>query len=132
HISFWRAPASKASVASSPPANSLQTACGLPFIFRADLRRLQFSRLLSVSPQRYLDDSDAPFTRDRKERPTSARALHRRTNMQLRRGSRYWMALMVLSTSSAAARAQGFGLNEISTCGLGRGYSAVATGCHDA
>ena len=52
--------------------------------------------------------------------------------MQLRRGSRYWMALLVLSTSSAAARAQGFGLNEISTCGLGRGYSAVATGCHDA
>lgn len=52
--------------------------------------------------------------------------------MQLRRGSRYWMALMVLSTSSAVAGAQGFGLNEISTCGLGRGYSAVATGCHDA
>ena len=52
--------------------------------------------------------------------------------MQLRRGSRYWMALLVLSTSSAVARAQGFGLNEISTCGLGRGYAAVATGCHDA
>jgi len=52
--------------------------------------------------------------------------------MQLRRGSRYWMALMVLSTSGAVAGAQGFGLNEISTCGLGRGYSAVATGCHDA
>jgi long-chain fatty acid transport protein len=52
--------------------------------------------------------------------------------MQLRRGSRYWMALTVLSIFSATARAQGFGLNEISTCGLGRGYSAVATGCHDA
>jgi len=52
--------------------------------------------------------------------------------MQLRRGSRYWMALMVLSTSSAVAGAQGFGLNEISTCGIGRGYSATATGCHDA
>jgi long-chain fatty acid transport protein len=51
--------------------------------------------------------------------------------MQLRRGSRYWLALMVLSIPSAV-RAQGFGLNEISTCGLGRGYSAVATGCHDA
>ncbi|HEY7235360.1 MAG TPA: outer membrane protein transport protein [Gemmatimonadaceae bacterium] len=52
--------------------------------------------------------------------------------MQLRRGSRFWMVLMVLSTASATARAQGFGLNEISTCGLGRGYAAVATGCHDA
>jgi len=52
--------------------------------------------------------------------------------MQLRRGSRYWIAFLTLSLTAAAARGQGFGLNEISTCGLGRGYSAVATGCHDA
>jgi long-chain fatty acid transport protein len=52
--------------------------------------------------------------------------------MQLRRGSRYWIAISTLSFSSAAAGAQGFGLNEISTCGLGRGYAAVANGCHDA
>lgn len=52
--------------------------------------------------------------------------------MQLRRGSRYWMVSTLLFLWGGAARAQGFGLNEISTCGLGRGYSAVATGCHDA
>ena len=52
--------------------------------------------------------------------------------MQLRRGSRYWMALALLSLGGVAASAQGFGLNEISTCGLGRGYAATATGCHDA
>lgn len=52
--------------------------------------------------------------------------------MQLRRGSRYWMVLALLSFGGAIARAQGFGLNEISTCGLGRGYAATATGCHDA
>jgi long-chain fatty acid transport protein len=52
--------------------------------------------------------------------------------MQLRRGSRFWIAVSALSFTSLSARAQGFGLNEISTCGLGRGYSAVATGCHDA
>ena len=52
--------------------------------------------------------------------------------MQLRRGSRYWMAISALSLSSLTAHAQGFGLNEISTCGLGRGFAAVATGCHDA
>jgi long-chain fatty acid transport protein len=42
------------------------------------------------------------------------------------------MALTVLAVPCALVQAQGFGLNEISTCGLGRGYSAVATGCHDA
>lgn len=57
--------------------------------------------------------------------------------MQLRRDSRYLLSLAVLSIGSivalsSAARAQGFGLNEISTCGVGRAYSAVATGCHDA
>lgn len=52
--------------------------------------------------------------------------------MQLRRDSRYWIAATAISLSSVAANAQGFGLNEISTCGLGRGYAAVATGCHDA
>src|SRR5947209_2244292 len=56
----------------------------------------------------------------------------RRTNMQLRRGSRYWMAFAALSIPGVVAHAQGFGLNEISTCGLGRGYAAVANGCHDA
>src|SRR5439155_2824607 len=59
-------------------------------------------------------------------------ALHWRTNMQLRRGSRYWIALLALPLFGVVARAQGFGLNEISTCGLGRGFAAVATGCHDA
>lgn len=52
--------------------------------------------------------------------------------MQLRRGSRYWMVVALLSFGGATARAQGFGLNEISTCGMGRGYAATATGCHDA
>jgi long-chain fatty acid transport protein len=42
------------------------------------------------------------------------------------------MASTLLLLWGAAAHAQGFGLNEISTCGLGRGYSATATGCHDA
>jgi long-chain fatty acid transport protein len=42
------------------------------------------------------------------------------------------MAFALLPLWGAAARAQGFGLNEISTCGLGRGYAATATGCHDA
>ena len=52
--------------------------------------------------------------------------------MQLRRGSRYWLALTALTLAGTGLRAQGFGLNEISTCGLGRGYAAVANGCHDA
>jgi long-chain fatty acid transport protein len=42
------------------------------------------------------------------------------------------MALTVLSFPAAHAHGQGFGLNEISTCGIGRAYSAVATGCNDA
>ena len=52
--------------------------------------------------------------------------------MQLRRASRYWIAFAAVSIIGDSAAAQGFGLNEISTCGLGRGYAAVATGCHDA
>ena len=52
--------------------------------------------------------------------------------MQLRRGSRYWLALIALTFAGTSLGAQGFGLNEISTCGLGRGYAAVANGCHDA
>ena len=52
--------------------------------------------------------------------------------MQLRRGSRFWLALTALTFVGTGFRAQGFGLNEISTCGLGRGYAAVANGCHDA
>ena len=52
--------------------------------------------------------------------------------MQLRRGSRYWLALTALTFIGSGLRAQGFGLNEISTCGLGRGYAAVANGCRDA
>ena len=52
--------------------------------------------------------------------------------MQLRRGSRFWMAVAALTLPVAAVRGQGFGLNEISTCGIGRGFAAVATGCHDA
>ncbi|MFL5612285.1 MAG: OmpP1/FadL family transporter [Gemmatimonadaceae bacterium] len=52
--------------------------------------------------------------------------------MQLRRGARYWIAVTGLLIANTSAHAQGFGLNEISTCGLGRGFAAVATGCHDA
>lgn len=51
--------------------------------------------------------------------------------MQLHRVSRFWMAVAVL-TIPAAARAQGFGLNELSACGVGRAYAATATGCRDA
>src|SRR5690348_2855979 len=52
--------------------------------------------------------------------------------MQLRRASRFWIASAAVSILGSSAAAQGFGLNEISTCGLGRGYAATATGCHDA
>ena len=52
--------------------------------------------------------------------------------MKLRRCSRKWVALAVVGLPVSIAGAQGFGLNEISTCGIGRAYSAVATGCHDA
>ncbi|HKO14853.1 MAG TPA: outer membrane protein transport protein [Gemmatimonadaceae bacterium] len=51
--------------------------------------------------------------------------------MQLHRGSRYWMALALVAVP-AAARGQGFGLNELSACGIGRAFAATATGCHDA
>ena len=51
--------------------------------------------------------------------------------MHLRRGTRNWMALAIVSFPIAGLRGQGFGLNELSTCGIGRAYSAVATGCHD-
>jgi long-chain fatty acid transport protein len=51
--------------------------------------------------------------------------------MPLHRGSRYWIALAVL-TLPAGARAQGFGLNEISACGISRAYAATGTGCRDA
>ena len=52
--------------------------------------------------------------------------------MHLRRQTRYWMALVLLSVPVVHIHAQGFGLNEISTCGIGRAFSAVATGCSDA
>ena len=52
--------------------------------------------------------------------------------MHLRRRTGCWMALALVSFPAAGIRAQGFGLNEISTCGIGRAFSAVATGCNDA
>lgn len=52
--------------------------------------------------------------------------------MRFRRGMRYVTLPAVLSLPAAFAHAQGFGLNEISACGIGRGFAAVATGCHDA
>ena len=51
--------------------------------------------------------------------------------MHLRRLTR-WMAFAALSFPVVGLNAQGFGLNEISTCGIGRAFSAVATGCNDA
>jgi long-chain fatty acid transport protein len=42
------------------------------------------------------------------------------------------MVVLTLLAGASRARAQGFGLNEISTCGIGRAYAAVATGCGDA
>ncbi len=51
--------------------------------------------------------------------------------MTLHRVSRYTMALALLALP-AVAGAQGFGLNEIGSCALARGYAATAMPCDDA
>ncbi len=51
--------------------------------------------------------------------------------MTLHRVTRYTMALALLALP-AVAGAQGFGLNEIGSCALARGYAATATPCDDA
>lgn len=51
--------------------------------------------------------------------------------MRLHRVSRYFTALAVLALP-AAVGAQGFGLSEIGSCALARGYAATAAPCDDA
>ena len=51
--------------------------------------------------------------------------------MNVHRGTRYWMAIAAL-VAPAALRAQGFGLNEISACGIGRAFANVSGACRDA
>ena len=51
--------------------------------------------------------------------------------MTLHRASRYTLALALLALP-AAAGAQAFGLNEIGSCALARGFAATATPCDDA
>lgn len=41
-------------------------------------------------------------------------------------------AAIALATAPAVARAQGFGLNEIGTCAVGRGFAVTAATCNDA
>jgi long-chain fatty acid transport protein len=50
--------------------------------------------------------------------------------MTLHRASRYTLALALLALP-AAAGAQAFGLNEIGSCALARGFAATATPCDD-
>ncbi|HEY2025437.1 MAG TPA: outer membrane protein transport protein [Gemmatimonadaceae bacterium] len=47
------------------------------------------------------------------------------------RASRYMLALVLLATP-LAARAQAFGLNEIGSCAIARGFAATAAPCDDA
>ncbi|MEP6551259.1 MAG: outer membrane protein transport protein, partial [Gemmatimonadales bacterium] len=51
--------------------------------------------------------------------------------MTLHRASRYTLALALLGLP-AAAGAQAFGLNEIGSCAVGRGFAATAAPCDDA
>jgi long-chain fatty acid transport protein len=51
--------------------------------------------------------------------------------MTLHRASRYTLALALLALP-AAAGAQAFGLNEIGSCALARGFAATASPCDDA
>ncbi|HVB32392.1 MAG TPA: outer membrane protein transport protein [Gemmatimonadaceae bacterium] len=51
--------------------------------------------------------------------------------MSLHRFSRYGLALAVLALP-ATAFAQGFGLNEMNSCGIGRGYAVTGSPCQDA
>ena len=51
--------------------------------------------------------------------------------MMPHRASRYMLALVLLATP-LAARAQAFGLNEIGSCAIARGFAATAAPCDDA
>ena len=51
--------------------------------------------------------------------------------MNVRRGTRFWIAIAAL-VAPAALQAQGFGLNEISACGIGRAFANVSGACRDA
>src|ERR1700712_3703965 len=55
----------------------------------------------------------------------------RRTQMTLHRASRYTIALALLALP-AVAGAQAFGLNEIGSCALGRGFAVTGAPCDDA
>ena len=50
--------------------------------------------------------------------------------MTLHRASRYTLTLALLALP-AAAGAQAFGLNEIGSCALARGFATTATPCDD-
>jgi long-chain fatty acid transport protein len=51
--------------------------------------------------------------------------------MRLPRASSWWRAFAILTIPSLAS-AQGFGLNEIGSCAVGRAFAATAGGCKDA
>jgi long-chain fatty acid transport protein len=51
--------------------------------------------------------------------------------MKLHRASRYLVALSALALPSIAS-AQGFGLNEIGSCAIGRGFAVTSAPCSDA
>src|SRR5438045_1617582 len=60
----------------------------------------------------------------------SFRAPFRRMQMMLHRVSRYMLALGLLALP-ATARAQAFGLNEIGSCAIARGFAVTSAPCAD-
>ncbi len=52
--------------------------------------------------------------------------------MTFRAHSRWWIASLAVAVAPNAIRAQGFGLNEIGSCAIGRGFAVSATPCEDA
>lgn len=57
--------------------------------------------------------------------------------MRLRAQARWWTALAVvgvpvLAAPASSAQAQGFGLNEIGSCAIGRGFAVTGAPCEDA
>lgn len=52
--------------------------------------------------------------------------------MMHHRASRYLLALVLLATPMGAARAQAFGLNEIGSCAIARGFATTSAPCDDA
>jgi long-chain fatty acid transport protein len=54
--------------------------------------------------------------------------------MMLHRASRYTLALVLLAVPAVpgAARAQAFGLNEIGSCAIARGFATTSSPCDDA